>query len=373
MKDPTPKTLGVIACKEQGTPPFQETVYLKQLTREGRAMGIRLIVFSPKDIDWRRRTVSAWFWDLNSGKWGNRSQAIPPLVYDRCYYRDSRHYRTYKPYVTQLAQDSDVQLLGRPLGGKLQTQEMLEKNAAIRPYLPRTLLYRSPEDLKSALNLSGSILIKPNGGSHGRGVAAIFAEPGRSYRVQGRTRNNRGFHIRLKTERALRDWILRFTGSARYLIQPYLGLQTEDGRPFDLRILVQKGEDHRWVTTGMAVRTGKTHSLTSNIHGGGKAERAIPFLTAHFPGRRLSGILRSIRWLAEQVPRQIEKEHGRLAELGLDIGIDRQGRVWLLEVNSKPGRTVFLLTRETDVRRRSIQLPMQYARTLLNGLVGGSV
>ncbi|PTX63267.1 YheC/D-like protein [Melghirimyces profundicolus] len=370
---PTVYTLGVISCRSaQKTPPFQETEYLRALTKEGKPQGIRLITFTPMEVDWNTKVVTAWRYDLSSGKWKKERHPLPPLIYDRCYYLNTRQYLAYKPYVSRIAQCPGVQLLGKPLGGKLQTHEMLQKNRSLVPYLSPTFRLRSPTDILLALEKNTSVLIKPNGGSHGRGVAAITPE-GSSYRVRGRSIANRCFHLLLPKKKALIQWARRFTGQTRYIIQPYLQLTTGDGRPFDLRILVQKDQNGSWTTTGMAVRTGNPNSLTSNLHGGGKAEKALPFLKKHYPPTMVSKILDSIRFLSTHIPKEIERQHGRLLELGLDVGIDRQGRVWFLEANSKPGRSVFLLTGEKEIRRRSVQMPVQYALSLFRSLTGGSV
>jgi len=52
-----------------------------------------------------------------------------------------------------------------------------------------------------------------------------------------------------------------------------------------------------------------------------------------------------------------------LGEIGLDLGVDRRGRVWLIEVNAKPFRKVF----DAGPKRRvflSFRRPMAYARYL---------
>lgn len=54
---------------------------------------------------------------------------------------------------------------------------------------------------------------------------------------------------------------------------------------------------------------------------------------------------------------------GPLGELGLDLGIDRRGRVWLIEVNAKPYRKVLDAGPKKGVRL-SFRRPMAYARHL---------
>jgi hypothetical protein len=78
-------------------------------------------------------------------------------------------------------------------------------------------------------------------------------------------------------------------------------------------------------------------------------------------------ILDRLETVSHLIPPFIEKHHGPLVELGIDVGVDRQGNVWILEVNSKPGRTIFTKTGELDIGKRSVQLPIYYARALLMG------
>ena len=48
---------------------------------------------------------------------------------------------------------------------------------------------------------------------------------------------------------------------------------------------VQKNENFAWTTTGFAVRVGQSHTITSNLHGGGKAIPFQPFIEKHYPNR----------------------------------------------------------------------------------------
>jgi glutathione synthase/RimK-type ligase-like ATP-grasp enzyme len=365
MKTDTIKhTLGITVCygKTEKLPPFPEAPFFLQLAQEGHSMGIEVCVFNPQLVNWKTRTVHCWF--VENGNWKTAIKPLPSLIYDRCYYHTTEHYLKYKPYVLKLANDPHIRLLGRALGGKWQTYEILKKNPEIRPYLPQTIFYQTAGDVLAFLQKQQTALIKPNGGSHGRGVVAIIKQP-LGYSVQGRTQANQLFSRQLKNEWNLKRWIQNFIGRTRYIIQPLLPLMTPDQRPFDVRILVQKNEERQWETTGMAVRTGKPNSITSNLHGGGQAVAFKPFLQKHYAKDTIFKIQENIGFLSVIVPSFIEQRHGPLVELGIDVGIEPSGRIWILEVNSKPGRTVFLRTGEIDIRRRAVQLPIRYAYALL--------
>jgi D-alanine-D-alanine ligase-like ATP-grasp enzyme len=58
----------------------------------------------------------------------------------------------------------------------------------------------------------------------------------------------------------------------------------------------------------------------------------------------------------------IERRFGSMIEFGLDVGIDTEGRVWLIEVNPKPSHNALLEVKDVKTYRRSIQLPILYAK-----------
>ncbi|WP_036724954.1 YheC/YheD family protein, partial [Paenibacillus forsythiae] len=124
-------------------------------------------------------------------------------------------------------------------------------------------------------------------------------------------------------------------------------LSGSGGQPFDVRVLMQKDGNGRWTLGGMAVRLGPRGSLTSNLHGGGTAVHPASFLRKQYGGAA-ANILAELALASAFLPPLLEAGFGRLGELGLDFGIDPGGRIWLLEANSKPGRSAFALTGDLD-------------------------
>lgn len=364
------KQFGIITCSINRQPPFCERQYYEQLTRIGKTLGIAVIVFDPKDVDWKTRRVSGYTYLPEKNEWSLSQQSIPAVIYDRCFYLNTKHYLAYKPFVQQLSRAPRVKLLGVPLKGKWPLAQFIARSPKLSAYFPPTRLYKGGDDITAMLATYGSVVAKPNGGSHGRGVVAIFRENLKGpCRVIGRSNKNRHFSRTFTTTKQTIDWLQKLIGNRRYVLQPYLHLTTPDGSPFDIRLLVQKNMNGMWQTTGMAVRIGAPRTLTSNLHGGGKAEKIGPFLKQlPFDSQKKQTILRNIDHICTELPPSIERQHGRLCELGIDIGIDRNGRVWLLEVNSKPGRQVFRLAGEHKQYVTAIRRPLLYAATLLHGL-----
>nr|WP_284646838.1 YheC/YheD family protein [Paenibacillus chinjuensis] len=61
--------------------------------------------------------------------------------------------------------------------------------------------------------------------------------------------------------------------------------------------------------------------------------------------------------LSELIPDVLESCHGRLVELGIDFGVDLDGYIWILEVNSKPGRSIFTYLQDDKARNRALKIP----------------
>ncbi|WP_400161869.1 YheC/YheD family protein [Brevibacillus sp. TJ4] len=344
---------------------FVDKGFYRKLTMYGRKKGLRVFVFSPRNVNFDARTVRGF--EYRQGTWESRVFPLPDLIYDRCFVGPS--YRHYKPFVERLQNDPAITFLGHGLSGKWQVHKMLIQSPKLAPYLPRTELF-SLSTLRETLRTHGAAVIKPIAGTHGIGVTRIKAMNDR-YEIAGRNRKNQPFRRLVKGQAGLATFLRSFTTGRKFLVQPYLNLHTPAGVPFDVRVLVQKNGDGAWETTGAAVRVGDKRSITSNLHGGGKAVPLSPFLSRHFSPEIKSRIEQQVSLLANELPVFLEQSHGRLVELGIDLGIDTDGNVWVIEVNSRPGRTVFRKIGDPQARLHSITQPVRYAHYLMQARVGG--
>lgn len=364
--------IGISVCSSGDTPSFFERTYYEQLTRIGEALGRTVVVFDPTHIDWAKRQVQSFVFVPAVNKWIFKKTPIPAVIYDRCFYVNPTHYKRYRPAVSKLRHDSRTEFLGIPLHGKWQLAQMMARAPQLSSYFPHTERYERPQDVLAFLKKHTACVAKPSGGSHGRGIVAIFHHPrAGGFTVIGRSKQNKPLSHQFPTLPQTLRWLHAFIRGQRYILQPYLPLHTKGRLPFDVRVLMQKDEHLMWRMTGMAVRTGKPYALTSNLHGGGTAEKAEPFLQKlHFDQPKRAQIKTKLHHLCIQLPPFIEREHGRLCELGIDIGIDTKGGVWLIEVNSKPGRQVFRKSGDARAYATAVKRPILYAHSLLQGKSG---
>lgn len=366
--NPSPQGIvGILVGECTGPLPFAESAFCRQLCHIGHRQGMTIYVFCPGWVTSGRRSIPGYTFE--NGKWIRKQFRAPEIIYDRCISHDKRQQRRKQRCLEILNELQPFVYLTRGLAGKWSVYQALVKHRLFGPYLPETVRYQGLNQLDQWISShEGEAFLKPQNGTHGKRtlhVKEIELELGGGLIVTGRDSSNQLFRRKFRSRQDGLEWIHRFVGSRIFLLQPYLQLNNANGEPFDVRVLMQKNENGEWSTTGMAVRAGRKHTLTSNLHGGGSAHRALPFLTKELGEQAASRAVHIIHHLSEAIPKHLESHFGRLGELGIDFGIDRRGKVWILEVNSKPGRSSLFRIGDMQGARKSVENPIQYARYLL--------
>jgi glutathione synthase/RimK-type ligase-like ATP-grasp enzyme len=345
---------------------FSNRDFYRRLCLLGAKNGLSVYVFFPNGVDWEKHAVTGYSYDDRANTWRRGRFPLPDLVYDRCFFSNRRQYREYREQMRRFRACKAVLFLGYGLKGKWDVYQMLLREKELQHYLPETVPLTGRKSLVSWFQKRHDACLKPQGGTHGKGV--LHAHCNRStglYTVKGRDHNNGTICRTFDSFLAFLQWIETFTAGRKYLVQRYLMLTTAEGDVFDIRSLVQKDANGHWQLTGMAVRRGQHGSFTSNLHGGGTVEEVKPFLIRQFGVSKAADILAELERLSRKLPFVLERRHGRLAELGLDLGVDIHGRIWVLEANSRPGRSVFAKIHNREARRNSLANPIRYAVFLL--------
>jgi hypothetical protein len=358
------RIMGIMISPTQIEPPFAGQQFFAHLCELGAKWGILVFVFSPIQVDYKSATVQGY--KYQSSVWIKETFPLPDLIYDRAFFKNLQHYQQHLSAVSNLQQLKKIPYLGRALKGKWSVHNVLIKHPTLSIHIPHTELFRQSSHLFRWLKEHTSVVLKPEAGSQGKGVLIITKSGEAPYSIRGRSMQNRPIVRSFSNPFALLQWLLAFMEQRNYLLQQYLSLQTEQGNAYDIRVLMQKGSDGRWVLTGMAARIGQPTSITSNLHGGGKGAQVYPLLAKQFDSVRANAIIATINQLSSIIPTHLEQHFGRLAELGLDIGIDQSGAIWVIEVNSKPGRAAARWFTPPSARYHAMSNPMQYARFLLH-------
>ena len=180
--------------------------------------------------------------------------------------------------------------------------------------------------------------------------------------VQGRDHQRRIITPQKMTWAQLSAKLQSWNAKGRYIVQQGISLKLHNGRVHDYRMLVQKNGEGEWKVTGCAGRVGASGSITSNLHGGGEAVKMDSLLLSWLDSEiKVQQVKEQADTLGVSVASFLEEKYGALCELALDLAIDREGDIWLLEVNPKPSREVFARIGDRDTYRAAISRPIEYA------------
>lgn len=347
---------GIMTLNEQS-----ENNYFTEIAKRGSVLGIVCYRFIPSNIDPITHEVSGSIFDSNLNQWKHGTFAIPNVLYDRCFYSEDTHSKQCKSIVSWLKNRQDVFFLGYGLPNKLELYNVL-KQSPLSPYLPSTKLITNSSNVIEELSNYQRIVLKPINGSQGNGI--FYIQFGTSS-IKVKT-YNRNSHIQKEfhDEKTFLYWIEQLINKKEYLLQPYLELTNENDEPFDVRILLQKSDAENWSEQGRGLRIGHPDGILSNLSAGGRIEgfniwkNRLSFMQREFIETEIEDILL-------KVPHVLEETFLPLFELGLDIGITKFGSIWILDINSKPGRKVILETNKENIDRL-YNAPILYGKTILS-------
>lgn len=357
------RIVGILVGPSQVDPPFSSQPFFAHLCELGASWGMLVIVFSPIHLNLTTQTVQGYCY--HAPHWIKGCFPLPDLIYDRAFFNSYTHYQQHRLAARSLQQLKRIPYLGIALKGKWSVHNALLQHPVLARHIPNTEYYRKPAQLLHWLKQHHSVVLKPEAGSQGKGVLVLTKTSAGHFQLHGRSNRNKPISHTFTAELPLLKWLNAYIGNRNYLIQQYLSLHTDQGRSYDIRVLMQKGNNGDWTLTGMAARIGQANSVTSNLHGGGKGAQVLPLLLKQFDLVQADRIIDTIKQISFLIPPHLEQHFGRLAELGLDLGIDHSGTVWVIEANSKPGRASARWFANPASIYQAMSNPMQYARYLL--------
>jgi hypothetical protein len=348
------ETFGIMTLREDS-----EQEYFTEIAIQAVALGITCYRFVPSNINQVSNKVTGYIFESTTSLWRQEEFPIPNVLYDRCYYGEDIHSKQCMSIVSWLKERHDIFFLGYGLPNKYELYNVL-MHSPLQPYLPYTKLITDSQMIMEELGTNKKIVLKPINGSQGNGIFFIKLT-GRSILVKTFNRKQH-IHKTFPDEKKFVLWINSLLAKKSYLVQPYLELTNNQLEPFDIRIFLQKEKDGKWAERGRGIRTGHPAGILSNISAGGRIFHFDRW-REHLPLNQKEYLELEINNILSKIPIILEMVFLPLFELGIDIGIAKNGSIWILDINSKPGRKVVLET-NPEVKNDLYKAPILYSRTL---------
>ena len=336
-----------------------ELSYFTEIAMFAESCGMEVFRFIPSHINPHSLRVKGKKFDSKRKAWVSEEFPIPSILYDRCFYGEDEHSKQCLPIVSWLKNQKDISFLGYGLPNKLELYHVL-KNTPLSPYLPPTVHVQDAKTVIKELAQKKKVILKPVGGAHGYGIYSLKKND-KTFLVKTEKQKQMVSRI-FPNEVKLHKWLESLITNRQYLIQPYLELVTNELEPFDIRVLLQKDEFGNWGELGRGIRVGNSGGILSNLSAGGSCKPFSEWISK-LPTTKAEYITEELDYILSELPHLLENAFLPLFELGVDIGIAQNGSIWILDLNSKPGRKVLLQTRP-DLKDTLHMRPLLYGKYL---------
>jgi glutathione synthase/RimK-type ligase-like ATP-grasp enzyme len=206
------------------------------------------------------------------------------------------------------------------------------------------------------------VYIKPCCGSLGEGVIRVeqrkTGSKKLSYRYQAGTQVNI-FSDYAEAYRSIRSE----TRGRSYLVQKGIRLLTYGGRPFDIRVMVQRNLQGKWEATGVAGRVAHPRKVVTNGSQGGTIYPVEELLNAYTGTGKCSTLISQMEEIGVKSAIRLSSAYPRLQEIGVDLALDRRLTPWILEVNTAPDPCPFTKLSDPRMLNQIIKYGQAYGRT----------
>lgn len=227
-------------------------------------------------------------------------------------------------------------------GSKWLKHMILSKDPALHPHLPETLLFNE-SNLLVLLNKYPAVFVKPIFGTGGRGVIKAV-RLGSKCKVQIATQ---------KTELPISrvySFIKKRISGTRCIVQKGVDLASVDGHPVDFRVLLLKPETE-WKFMGIMGKVAMKHRIVTNHCRGGRPILLKEALvrSLNLEEKACKDIARDMESLGLRIAAALQRKFKVINELGLDIAVDNQQKLWLIEANTRPHYELFRYHENPDL------------------------
>lgn len=329
---------------------------------------IKLLVFSPKDINWSDKTTLGYLY--NGQHWVKGVYPLPNAVYNRRYTSRRKIVDRLEKLIGQGKVFNHITRLD-----KWKIYQIL-RDSHVQPYLPTTFLY-SQSNLIKLLDKYGQVILKPRRGQLGRRVYLVEKTEDNEYRLFiNMYKNNtvqESFHkqginidekllvpARIKTtdQQKFVEEVQKLISKKPFIIQEFITLDQINHQIYDIRMYVQKDGTGLWTVSGGFSRVASPNSYISNLCIELKSHQELIMMKNNqFSLSNLS----KIEKISIDVAKTIESKLGHFGELGVDFGLDQNGKPWIIEVNGRTQKKFIKRLKDSQLTKKIYSKPIKYA------------
>ncbi|KAB2337111.1 YheC/YheD family protein [Cytobacillus depressus] len=331
------------------------SIFFTKLLSVKKSVGAMAFVFGEQHINWEQGTINGLFFYQNG--WKTIEVPFPNVIYDRLPNRKSERVAEHKQIKDRLQSEYLIPWYNPGFFNKLEINDRLIQDDNLAKLLPETHPFVSYSEIERMLSHYGHVFIKPINGSLGLGVHQVIYDKAEGcYYCRFRNQQGENKLQKYNSLERLMKHVFASKNLNRMLVQQGIHLMRIDQRPIDFRIHTNKNNHGDWIVTAIAAKVAGSGSVTTHVKSGGVIRTIAEVFPEIEEQKRVEAKLANAALLLSKALE--ENMEGIIGEIGFDLGIDRNGNVWLFEANSKPGRSIFKHPelKEFDLLTRKLSL-----------------
>ena len=289
-----------------------------------KMIGVDFIYFSYRSVDFSSKKINAWI--FKDGNWIQQNVHFPDSIINR------GAPQTKEQSIILQGLKKTIPFTSHSIGSKMKVYKKIKEGRLFANYLIPTLSVSHFEKVLPFMKKYTRTVIKPNSGNKARSIYFI------TLLEDDKVHCASGLDETIYSLQEFKEFFIKLVSKEKYLIQPFIESKTKAGLTYDFRLHVQKNEVGKWVTNLIYPRISGNQKLTSNISSGGYRGELIPFLMEEF-GEQYFDVKQLLEHFALSFVTHFDTlyPHRSFDELGIDVAIDQNHRIYIFEVNWRPG------------------------------------
>lgn len=317
-----------------------------------QSVGMRLFFFALENVDFKTKMIQGWSFLENA--WVRCSFPYPQAIYLRSTYSCGNR-QLLLALFRQLERQRTV-FINYPLRmDKWEMYKCLAANPGLDQFVPPTWPIRSPEEIKKLLEANPVLYLKACLSGRGEKVMRVADLNTGEYCF---TRYAEGLKTGTMHWGALIQEIRFFFNQSMIIAQKEIDLIKVDDCNVDFRAELYRKDGGLPKIIGIPVRIGQkgspitTHSLSMSLEN----------FCASYPLVDYSAFMNQAEDFLTKTYTALEGCFGESGELGIDFGMDTEGRLWFIEGNSHSAKVSLFNSYDDDSLIQSYKGLLEYAQ-----------
>ncbi|MCE7791886.1 YheC/YheD family protein [Salipaludibacillus sp. CUR1] len=321
--------------------------------RAGLQTGATVYFFTAKDFIKKRNKIKGVYYDRSQKKWRRKLFPFPDIIF-----RLGGTYTGNKyPSFNRSLKSRKTLVLNRLKSFDKYTQyKVLRKKSSTASALPITkeLSLKKKQQLFQFINRHSNVYIKAKYSFQSRGVMRVRKKGTNSfeYLYFRRKRIRQG----IVSKSQLIKILTKFFKRKPLFIQKEIPIVRHRGKPFDIRIEINKTLNGKPKVSAYCVKEHPKGVFTSKNSKSYKLRNF--FLRKYtYSDQYVTSLIKKIDQVCYATYEALESGYGPLGEISVDLGLDKNGKLWIIEANLCSGKRAFYHTYgAADIERSYVEM-----------------